>query len=186
MHRFYRKVTEQNRMNKEFMAKNRLTHIIFPKLDMYDNMTQIWPNDDEWPEYLKLCIKLNIVPPSQMQEELCQHYVTKKGNKVIAGVSTMTANINNSNKRVSVSIELLVFSLKGSARIFHNIISKSLKKRAGTSYMVTQALESVKATGFWYKHMARHREADALIFMFYMIDTRYRLYENVINLRTTF
>tara|TARA_Y100000389_G_scaffold85362_1_gene82078 strand:+ start:120 stop:641 length:522 start_codon:yes stop_codon:yes gene_type:complete len=173
-------------MNMKFMTENRLTCIIFPKLDMQNKMTQISPKDDEWQEYIKLCTKLNLVPPSQMQQDYCQHYVMKKGNKVIAGVSIMTANINNSNQRVCVSIELLVSSLKGSAKIFYNIISKSLKKRSGMSYLVTQALDSVKANTFWYKHMARHREADALTFMLFMIDTQYRLCEGVTNLRTTF
>ena len=121
-----------------------------------------------------------------MQEQLCQHYVMIKNNRVIAGASIMTANINNSNESVCMSVELLVSSQKGSAKIFHNIISKNLKKRAGTSFMVTQALESTKATSFWYKHMARHREADALTFMFFMIDGRYKLCEDVTNLRMTF
>ena len=31
------------------------------------------------------------------------------------------------------------------------------------------------------KHMARHREADALTFMFFMIDKRYKLYEGITN-----
>ena len=75
---------------------------------------------------------------------------------------------------------------KGCAKIFLNFISKSLKRRVGTSYLVTQALNSAKASAFWYKHMARHREADALTFMFYMIDNRYQLYEGVTNLRNTF
>jgi hypothetical protein len=173
-------------MNMKFMVENRLTHIIYPKIDTYDKMTQIWPSDDEWPEYLRLCTKLNIAPLSDMQEEMCQHYVMKKNKKVIAGVSIMTANINNSNKRICVSVELLVSNQKGSAKILYNIISKNLKKRAGTSYMVTQALDSARASGFWYKHMARHREADALSFMFFMIDKRYRLCGDIINLRTTF
>lgn len=75
---------------------------------------------------------------------------------------------------------------KGSAKVFHEIISKGLKKRVGTSYMVTQALDNAKASEFWYKHMARHREADALTFMFFMIDNRYKLFEGVTNLRTTY
>lgn len=186
VHRFYRRSTEQNQMNTKFMTENRLTRIIFPKLDTYDKMTQIWPKDDEWQEYIKLCNKLNLASPSQMQEDKCQHYVMKRGNKVVAGVSIMTANINNSNKRACVSVELLVSTQKGSAKMFHKIISAYLKKRAGTSYLVTQALDSNKANEFWYKHMARHREADALNFMFFMIDRRYHLYEGVTSLRATF
>jgi len=173
-------------MNTKFMVENRLTHIIFPKIDTCNMITEIWPADDEWVQYLKLCTKLNITPPSQMQEERCQHYVIMNNNKVTAGMSTMTANINNSNKRICMSIELLVSNQKGNAKVFYNVISKALKKRAGTSYMVTQALDSAKASEFWYKHMARHREADALIFMFFMIDNRYKLYEGVTNMRTTY
>ena len=172
-------------MNTKFMIENRLTHIIYPHIDMYGKMTEIWPGDDEWSEYLKLCTKLNLAPPSEMQAEMCQHYVIKKNGKVIAGMSIMGANINNSNKRICLSIELLVSSHKGSAKIFYNVICKNLKKRVGTSYIVTQALESVKASEFWYKHMARHREADALTFMFFMLDNRYNLYEGVTNLRIT-
>jgi hypothetical protein len=173
-------------MNMNFMVANRLTHIIFPTIDTYDKTTEIWANDVLFQGYIKLCMKLNIAPPSQMQEQLCKHYVMIKNNRVIAGMSIMTANINNSNKRVCVSIELLVSTQKGSAKLFLNIISKNLKKRAGTSFMVTQALESMKATSFWYKHMARHREADALTFMFFMIDERYKLCEDITNLRITF
>ena len=147
---------------------------------------EIRPSDDEWSEYLKLCTKLNITPPSQIQENMCQHYVIKKSNKVIAGMSVATANINNSNKRVCVSVELLVSIQKGSAKIFHTILSKNLKRRMGTSYLVTQALDNARANGFWYKHMARHREADALIFMFFMIDNDYKLCGDINNLRTTF
>lgn len=173
-------------MNMQFMVENRLTRIIFPTIDTCDKITQIWPTDDEWPEYLKLTTKLNIVPLSDLQTEMCQHYVMKKNTKVIAGASIMTANINNCNKSICASVELLVSSQKGSAKTFHKIISAHLKKRAGTSYMVTQALDSNKANGFWYKHMARHREADALNFMLFMIDRRYHLCEGVTNLRTTF
>ena len=173
-------------MNMKFMIENRLTHIIFPKIDMPDKMMQISPSDDEWAAYLRLTTKLNIAPLSEMQEEMCQHYVMKKNNNVIAGASIMTANINNSNRRICMSVELLVSSQKGSAKIFHKIISTHLKKRAGTSYVVTQALDNAKASEFWYKHMARHREADALTFMLFMIDRRYHLCEDVTNLRATF
>jgi len=186
VHRYYRKWTEQSKMNTQFMVENRLTRIIFPKYDMCDNMTQIWPTDDEWSEYLRLTTKLNLAPLTDMQTDMCQHYVMKKNTKVIAGVSIMTANINNCNKSICASVELLVSSQKGSAKMFHKIISANLKKRAGTSYMVTQALDSNKANEFWLKHMARHREADALTFMFYMIDHRYHLCEDVTNLRATF
>ena len=141
-------------MNTKFMVENRLTHIIFPKIDTYDKMTEIWPSDDEWPEYLKLCTKLHIAPPSEMLSEMCQQYVMKKNKRVIAGMSIMTANINNSNRRVCVSVELLVSSQKGCAKIFHAVLSKSLKRRAGTGYLVTQALDSEKAGAFWYKHNA--------------------------------
>ena len=74
----------------------------------------------------------------------------------------------------------------GSAKIFHSVISKNIKKRSGTSYMVTQALDSVKASAFWYKHLARHREADALSFMFFMLDNRYKLFDGVTNLRSSY
>lgn len=167
------------------MVQNRLTHIIFPQFNTYDKMTRIRPDDSEWSEYIRLCKKLNLAPPSQMQADMCQHYVIKKNDIVIAGLSFMTANINNSNRRLCVSIELLVSNQKGSAKMFYNIICKNLKKRMGTSFIVTQALKEKKATDFWYKHMARHREADALTFMLYMIDTRYKLYEGVTNLRIT-
>lgn len=182
----YRKATDQNQMNMKFMTENRLTRIIFPKIDMCDKMTKISPKDDEWSEYIKLCSKLNLRPPTKMQEELCNHYVTKKSKQVVAGASVMTANINHSNKRVCVSIEVLVSKQKGAAKILYNLISKSLKKRAGTSYLVTQALDRASATEFWYKHMARHREADALIFMFFMLDNRFKLCEDITNLRVTF
>jgi hypothetical protein len=170
----------------KFMVENRLTRIIFPKIDTYDKVTQISPTDKEWPEYLRLTAKMNIVPLSEMQEDMCQHFVMKKNNKVVAGASVMTANINNSNNRICMSVELLVSNQKGSAKIIHHLVSTSLKKRAGTSYLVTQALNSDKANGFWYKHMARHREADALNFMFFMIDSRYHLCDDVTNLRSTF
>lgn len=186
VYKFYRKSTEQENRNMKFMVENRLTYIIFPKIHTYDKMTQIWATDDEWPEYLRLTTKMNIAPLSEMQEELCQHFVIKKNKKVIAGASIMTANINNSNKRICVSVELLVSSQKGNANIFHRILSTNIKKRAGTSYMVTQALDSTRASVFWNKHMARHREADALTFMFFMIDNRYKLCEGVTNLRVTF
>lgn len=172
-------------MNTNFMVKNRLTYIIFPQIDTYDKMTEIRPDDDEWTGYLRLCTKLNLAPPSDMQAEMCQHYVIKQNNKVVAGTSIMTANINNSNNRICLSIELLVSSQKGCAKMFYNVICKNLKKRSGTCYIVTQALEEKKATEFWYKHMARHREADALTFMFYMVDSRYKLYERVTNMRIT-
>jgi len=94
--------------------------------------------------------------------------------------------VANLTRRVCSSIEVLVSNKPGSARIFHSLISKHLKKRVGTSYMVTQALDSVKASEFWYKHLARHREADALTFMFFMLDNRYKLFEGVTNLRTSY
>jgi len=170
----------------KFMLENRLTCIIFPKIHTENMMTQIWPVDDEWREYLKLCTKLNLKGPSQMQEDNCQHYVIKNKEKVIAGASIITASINNSNKRVCVSFEILVSNQKGSAKILYAIISKYVKKREGTSYMVTQALKTEKACGFWFKYMARHREADALTFMFFLIDMRYKLLEDTINVRTNF
>ena len=186
VYRFYCKEIDMNQRNTRFMVENRLTSIISPNINTCNQIAEIYSDDDEWAEYLKLCTKLNLAPPSQMQEQLCQHYVIKKNNKVVAGMSTLTANINNSNRSICVSVELLVSGQKGSAQLFYNVISKSLKKRAGTCYIVTQSLESAKASEFWYKHMARHREADALTFMFFMLDNRYKLYEKVINLRTTF
>jgi hypothetical protein len=172
-------------MNTNFMMENRLTCLIYPHIDTYGKMTMICPGDDEWEEYRKLCTKLNLMPPSQMQEELCQHYVIKTGKNIIAGMSILTANINNSNRRICVSIELLVSIQKGSAKLFYTLLSKHLKKRTGTSYLVTQALDNVRASEFWYKYMARHREADALTFMFFMLDNRYKLYQGVTNLRIT-
>lgn len=186
LYRFYRKATEEDEMNTKFMVENRLTRIIFPKMNTNDKITEIWPQHDEWEEYLKLCTKLNITPPSEMQVKMCQHYVKKKNGKVIAGTSIMTTNINNSNKRTCVSIEVMVSIQKGSASIFLDIVSKNLKKRAGMSYMVTQALDTPKASAFWNKHMSRHREADALAFMFFMLDNRYKLFEGTTNLRTTY
>ena len=80
------------------MVENRLTQIIFPTIEKNDRFVKISPKDDgEWSEYVSLCVKLNITPPTQMQEDLCQHYVMKKNKKIIAGASVMTANINNSN-----------------------------------------------------------------------------------------
>lgn len=93
-------MTEQDLLNTKFMVENRLTQIIFPVMEKTDRITTILTTDDEWPEYVKLCIKLNITPPTQMQEEMCQHYVMKRHKKVIAGASIMTANINNSNRWV--------------------------------------------------------------------------------------
>ena len=85
-------------LNTKFMVENRLTRIIIPTVEKNDVFVEISPKDDEWPEYVSLCVKLNITPPTQMQEELCQHYVMKKNKKIIAGASVMTANINNSNR----------------------------------------------------------------------------------------
>ena len=47
-------------------------------VNTYDKMTQIRPDDYERSEYLRLCKKLNLAPPSQMQADMCQHYVIKK------------------------------------------------------------------------------------------------------------
>ena len=82
------------------MVQNRLTKIIFPVMENNDQVTQISPEDDEWPEYIKLCTKLNIAPPTEMQIEMCQHFMIIKNNKIMAGMSIMTANINNSNRWV--------------------------------------------------------------------------------------
>ena len=185
VYRFYQKSMKD--MNEQFMVENRLTQIIFPKFEMESGVTELQPcAADDWEEYKKLCTKLNIVPPTMMQKEMCQHYVLKKNQRIIAGMSIMTANINGSNMRICSSIELLVSNVRGCASTFIRFLSKNIKKRVGTSYMVTQALDSDQASGFWYKHMARHREADALTFMFFMLDKRYKLFEGVTNLRNTF
>ena len=96
VHRFYRKATDE--LNMHFMVQNRLTKIIFPTIEKIDQVVQISPEDDEWTEYIKLCTKLNIAPPTQMQTEMCQHFMIIKNNKIMAGMSVMTANINYSNR----------------------------------------------------------------------------------------
>ena len=153
-------------------------------MQTYNMVTEICP-DEEWTQYMNLCNKMNIDPPSKMQEEMGQHFVIIKNKKVVSGASIMTANINDCNRRICLSIELMVSTEKGGGKTIHDVLAKNVKKRVGTSYMVTQALESTRANEFWYKHMARHREADALVFMFFMLDPRYKLCEDITNLRIT-
>ena len=107
VYRFYQKSMKD--MNEQFMVENRLTQIIFPKFEMESGVTELQPcAADDWEEYKKLCTKLNIVPPTMMQKEMCQHYVLKKNQRIIAGMSIMTANING----ISVAPSFMPVSAK--------------------------------------------------------------------------
>ena len=66
------------------------------------------------------------------------------------------------------------------------MLRKNLKKRKGTCYVVTQAYQGHAASLFWDKYVSRHREADALCFMMFMIDNNCKLLEDVTCMRNIY
>lgn len=184
MHKYFLKNTEKNTINMKFMENNQLTRFVYPSFKTFGRVHKATGEDTV--AYFKLLTQRNLKHPTDVQAEHCLHYVIKKNDKVVAGMSVLTTNINNSNFRICCSVELLVSTEKGSAKMFLELLRKNLKKRNGTCYLVTQSYQGKLASEFWNKHLTRHKEADALNFMMFMLDNRYLLCEDVDYLRICF
>ena len=168
-----------------FMLETRLTGFIKPKIATPRSVTQIYPEGADWEDYVKMTQDLNICPLVDVQVEMSQHWVVKENETIIGGMSVMMTQINNSTKCVCASFELMLSKKNGTATILLNMIKKHLKGRTGMCYMVVQCMNRRAAEAFWYKNLCRHREADALVYMMFMLDIRYKLSLGTTNLRIT-
>lgn len=171
---------------EKFMFETRLTHFIKPTINLSTDIELISSTSKEMDEFIALLAKRNITAPSSFQVENCQHFVVKKDNNVVAGMSVLSSSINNSKVRMCSSIEFIVSVDRGAARKLLNMLRVNLVKRRGACIMVTQAFKGKLATDFWMKHMPKHKEAEAINFMMYMLTDEYKLCEDVIYLRSLY
>ena len=141
---------------------------------------------DYYDTYNKMLNKRNIHSANEMQMQYGKHYmITDDNAKMVAGMSVVTAAFGNAS-RICCSVELMVSIQKGKAALLLHMLQSNLKKRRGTCYMITQAAETPSACGFWNKHLSLHREAMALNFMFFMLDSRFELCDGVSYFRAKF
>lgn len=163
------------------MQKNKLTHFVKPKFVLPPGVEVM--TVDYYDTYAKMLNIHKIQSPSEMQMEFCQHFMVTERGKLLAGMSLLSVAIGNSNRLCS-SVEFIVSERKGKAGKLLHMLHSNLKKRNGTCYIITQAVQTYSASKFWLKHLCDNTEAMVLSFMIFMLDFRYELHVDVAYLRT--
>ena len=106
----------------------------------------------------------------------------RKNDQVVAGVSILCA-VNKIPGVMAISIERLVSVQKGAATLLIRMLHKFLMKRAvsctRTCYLVTQSCLTRTSSIFWSKTLVLNKRALILNFMFFMLDNRFQIYQDV-------
>jgi hypothetical protein len=165
---------------RQFIRHNAFTSFTSPNIPLPPTIQKVIA-DDDMDKYRRLIKKQKLSDLDGLHMS-AQHFIMVKNDQVVAGVSILCA-VNKIPGVMAISIERLVSVQKGAATLLIRMLHKFLMKRAVSCtrpcYLVTQSCLTRTSRAFWSKTLVFNKRALILNFMFFMLDNRFRIYQDV-------
>ena len=164
----------------QFLHQNAFTSFTSPNITLPAGIQKA-STDDDIDKYRRLIRTKRLSDLNDLHMS-GQHFIIVKNNQVVAGLSIICA-VNKIPGSMAISIERLVSVQKGAATRLLKMLHRFLMKRAvscnKSCYLVAQSCLTNTSRTFWSKTLVSHKRALILNFMFFMLDNRFRIYQDV-------